>query len=199
MNDIMFPRPKVSLEDRECRYMQRGAILWLTGLSGAGKTTISIEIEKVLFENKHLVYVLDGDHIRRGLNSDLGFSAEDRRENIRRIGEVAKLFGDSAYIVIVAFISPFRDDREKIKNSCQSVRFIEVFVDCPLEVCESRDTKGLYKKARRGEIPAFTGISSPYEPPLNPDIRIRTDKCNVKESVHLVLDYLNENKVVGLI
>ena len=149
---------KVNLDQREARFQQKGTIVWLTGLSGAGKTTVSIALEKALFEHNALVTLMDGDVVRTGLNRDLGFSAKDRKENIRRIGEVAQLLAKQAFIVIVAFISPFREDRDRVRQSIDDGRFIEVFVDCPLAVCEERDTKGLYKKARKGEINDFTGI-----------------------------------------
>ena len=172
---------------------QKGTIIWITGLSGSGKTTLSLELEKTLREVGKLVYVLDGDMIRLGLNSDLGFTREDRKENIRRIGEVAKLFADAGFIVIVAFISPFREDRDRVRNVVQKGRFIEVFLDCPLEVCEKRDTKGLYKKARCGETKEFTGISSPYEKPENPEIRLRTGSQSVEECIQQALKYLEDS------
>ncbi|HIC44749.1 MAG TPA: adenylyl-sulfate kinase, partial [Sulfurimonas sp.] len=177
-------------EHREGKYLQNGTVLWLTGLSGSGKTTLANHLERILFDQGKLVYVLDGDKIRNGLSSDLGFSAEDRFENIRRIGEVARLFTDAGLIVIVAFISPFRKDRDSVRMAMTPGRFIEVFVDSPLEICEKRDTKGLYKKARAGMIEDFTGISSPYEPPLSAEVHLRTDKETIDESVGKVLHYL---------
>jgi len=165
------PAPhKVTRDQREERFKQTGTIIWLTGLSGSGKTTLSIALESVLFQQKALVTILDGDVVREGLNKDLGYSAEDRNENIRRVGEVVRLLAHQAFVVIAAFISPFREGRDRVRQSMDTGRFIEVYVDCPLEVCEERDTKGLYKKARNDDISDFTGISSPYEPPLNPDI-----------------------------
>jgi adenylylsulfate kinase len=186
---------KVNRDQREERFQQKGTIVWLTGLSGAGKTTVSIALENALFEQKTLVTILDGDVVRSGLNQDLGFSAEDRKENIRRIGEVAKLLANQAFVVIVAFISPFRDDRDWVRHSMDDGRFIEVFVDCPLMVCEERDTKGLYKKARKGEINDFTGISSPYEPPLSPEIHIKTSEHSVEDCVGQIIHSLEQARV----
>lgn len=186
---------KVNRDQREARFQQKGTIVWLTGLSGAGKTTVSIALESVLFEQKALVTILDGDVVRSGLNQDLGFSAEDRKENIRRIGEVAKLLANQTFVVIVAFISPFRKDRERVRQSMDDGRFIEVFVDCPLAVCEDRDTKGLYKKARKGEIKDFTGISSPYEPPMSPEIHIKTSEHSVEGCVGQIIHFLEQAKV----
>ena len=164
----------------------------MTGLSGAGKSTLAIGLKKRLIEKGHSVYLLDGDLIRKGLSSDLGYSSEDRSENIRRIGEVAKLFADASINTIVAFISPFKKDRDRVRKSVNSGQFIEVFLDCPLEICESRDTKGLYKKARNHEIEEFTGISSPYEVPLSPEIKLHTDQETVEQSIQKVLTYLEE-------
>jgi len=186
---------KVNLDQREARFQQKGTIVWLTGLSGAGKTTVSIALESVLFEQKALVTILDGDVVRSGLNQDLGFSAEDRKENIRRIGEVAQLLAQQAFVVIVAFISPFREDRDWVRQSMDDGRFIEVFVDCPLAVCEERDTKGLYKKARKGEISDFTGISSPYEPPMSPEIHIKTSEHSVEDCVGQIIHFLEQARV----
>ncbi len=187
---ILNSTSKVSQLQREKLFKQKGTIIWLTGLSGAGKTTLSIALERALFDQKVLVNLLDGDIIRSGLNKDLNFSSEDRCENIRRIGEVAKLFANQAFVVIVAFISPFRADRDRVRKSMAPGRFIEVFVDCPLEVCERRDTKGLYKKAREKEIQDFTGISSPYEPPESPEIHLYTSKQSVEECVEKMMSYL---------
>lgn len=183
---------KVTRTQREERFQQTGTILWFTGLSGSGKTTLSIALENLLFQRNALVTILDGDIVRSGLNQDLGFSAEDRKENIRRIGEVAKLLANQAFLVIVAFISPFREDRELIRQSVEDGRFIEVFIDCPLQVCEERDTKGLYKKARKGEIGDFTGISSPYEPPVSPEILLKTAENSVEECVGQIIQFLEQ-------
>lgn len=186
---------KIGLHDRETKYKQKGTVLWFTGLSGAGKTTLSSALEKTLFEHDALVTLLDGDIVRQGLNQDLGFSLEDRKENIRRIGEVAKLLANNAFIVIVAFISPLRADRDRVRALVEPGRFVEVFVDCPLDICEQRDTKGLYKKARAGEISNFTGISSPYEPPLNPEIHLHTDLESAQEDVAAIMAYLEKSAI----
>ncbi len=186
---------KISRRQREAHFQQTGTILWFTGLSGSGKTTLSIALEQALFQRNVLVTILDGDVVRSGLNQDLGFSAKDRKENIRRIGEVAKLLADQAFLVIVAFISPFRQDRDLIRQSVEDDRFIEAFIDCPLQVCEERDTKGLYKKARNGEISDFTGISSPYEPPTSPEIHIKTSEHSVEECVGQIIQYLERAEI----
>ena len=188
---------KVTRDQREERFKQTGTIIWLTGLSSSGKTTLSIALESVLFQQKALVTVLDGDVVRSGLNHDLGFSAKDRKENIRRIGEVALLLAHQALVVIVAFISPFREDRDRVRHSIDTGRFIEVFVDCPLSVCEERDTKGLYKKARNGDISDFTGISSPYEPPLDPEVHLKTSEQTVEECIETILECLEKKKFLN--
>jgi adenylylsulfate kinase len=155
----------------------------LTGLSGSGKSTLAKALEKRLVESGHLAYILDGDNIRHGLNRDLGFSAQDRTENIRRVAEVARLLNEAGVIVITAFISPYREDRAQARQIIGASRFAEIYVDAPLEVCESRDPKGLYKKARAGEIPQFTGISDPYEAPEAPELRLRTAEESVDQLV----------------
>src|SRR4029079_16991230 len=165
-------------------------VVWLTGLSGAGKSTIATELERELFSLGKFAYVLDGDNIRHGLGSDLGFSPKDRTENIRRVGEVAKLFADAGVICVTAFISPYRADRDLVRKIIPRDRFIEVFVNAPLDVCEQRDPKGLYAKARAKEIKEFTGISAPYEQPLKPELEVHTDQLTVAESVTRILDYL---------
>jgi len=187
---------KIPRSLRESKFHQKGSIVWITGLSGAGKSTLSLELEKRLLDKNTMAYTLDGDLVRQGLNSDLGFSREDRTENIRRIGEVARLFADAAFVVIVAFISPFRKDRDRVRESMDPGRFVEVFLDCPLDVCERRDPKGLYQKARRGEIEDFTGISSPYEPPVSAEVQLKTDQMTVDQCINKIFDYLNENKVL---
>lgn len=186
----------VSPEMREALLGQKGAVLWLTGLSGSGKSTLARAVEKTLVEKGHLAYVLDGDNIRHGLNRDLGFSPEERAENIRRVGEVAKLFADAGVIVITAFISPYRADRAAARK-IQGERFLEIFVDAPLEVCESRDPKGLYRKARAGEITDFTGLDAPYEPPEEPDLTIDTTKQSVEAAVEAILKELARRGILG--
>jgi len=185
--------------DREKRKMllnQKSACLWFTGLSGSGKSTLARSVEKALYGMGQLSYVLDGDNIRHGLNGDLGFSDEDRKENIRRIGEVSKLFVDAGLLTLTAFISPFRADREAVRNILEDGQFIEVYVDCPLDICEHRDVKGLYAKARKNEISAFTGISSPYETPETPEIRVNTGEESLKESTKIIIDYLKNNHII---
>lgn len=169
----------------------RACVVWFTGLSGSGKSTIARQLEADLVAQRRLAYVVDGDNLRLGLNRDLGFSAEDRQENIRRASAVAALFADAGLIVITTFISPFRADREKAREAIGRGRFVEVFVDAPLPICEQRDPKGLYRKARRGEIPEFTGISSPYEPPLSPDVVLRYDEA-VSVSVDRIVAHLTD-------
>jgi bifunctional enzyme CysN/CysC len=189
-DNIYWSRGKVTSRQRELRNAHLGCVLWLTGLSSAGKSTIANELERELFNLGRHVYVLDGDNIRHGLGSDLGFSPNDRTENIRRVGEVAKLFADAGVICITAFISPYREDRDMVRKILPEGRFIEVYVNAPLEVCEQRDPKGLYAKARAKEIKEFTGISAPYELPLKPEIELRTDQLTVAESVTRILEYL---------
>lgn len=193
MSDNLFwQESSITRVHREKIIGQKGKVLWFTGLSGAGKSTIANLVEKRLNEMGKLTYLLDGDNIRQGLNSNLGFSVEDRKENIRRVTEVSKLFLDAGIIAINCFISPFNEERENLRNIFLD-DFIEIFVDCPLEVCESRDTKGLYKKARLGEIKEFTGISSPYEKPQNPDVTISTHLYTVNQCVDIVMDFIFEN------
>jgi adenylylsulfate kinase len=194
--NIKWHHGKITKEDRVKLLNQKGVTIWLTGLSGSGKSTIAVELEHALIENRHLAYILDGDNIRHGLNKNLGFSPEDRTENIRRIGEVAKLFTDAGIITITAFISPYREDRDAVRKLLNNGEFIEVYVKCPLDVCEERDTKGLYKKARAGEVKDFTGISAPYEEPLNPELTIDSSKLTVEESTRTVLNYLEEKGYV---
>jgi adenylylsulfate kinase len=181
---------KVSTFDREQLLNQRSILLWFTGLSGSGKSTLATQVEYQLFQSKFKTYLLDGDNVRFGLNKNLGFSEEDRQENIRRIGEVSKLMVDAGLIVLSSFISPFRSDRDQIRQILGDEKFVEIFVDCPLEVCEQRDVKGLYQKARNGEIKNFTGIDSPYEKPENPHITVHTDKEDLTESVDKVIKYI---------
>lgn len=197
-SNITWHKGKITAEDRRKLIDQQGVTIWLTGLSGSGKSTIAVELEHALIENGHNSYILDGDNIRHGLNSNLGFSPEDRTENIRRIGEVAKLFTEANIINITAFISPYRDDRNTARGLQGDGDFIEVYVKCPVEVCEERDVKGLYKKARAGEIPEFTGISAPYEEPEGCEIMIDTSLLSVEESVRTIIGYLNENGYISL-
>ena len=180
---------KVTKADREKLLGQQPVILWFTGLSGSGKSTLSDRVEQELYNKGYKTYLLDGDNIRHGLNNNIDFTEEGRRENIRRIGEVSKLFLDAGIIVLTAFISPFREDRDRVRALVNPGEFIEIHVDCPLEVCESRDVKGLYAKARKGEIPNFTGISSPFEPPLQAEITVYTDTDTLDTCVNKILDY----------
>lgn len=196
-NNIAWHNSKVTRVDRQRLNGHKSCVLWLTGLSGAGKSTLAVEVEKELYKHQLLSYVLDGDNVRHGLNSDLGFSAEDRKENIRRIGEVSKLFVDAGLFVVTAFISPFREDRSRVRELFKYSEFIEVYVKCSLEECEKRDVKGLYKKARKGEINDFTGISSPYEPPIAPEVEVDTSKQAIEESVDKVISYLINNNYIN--
>lgn len=189
--NLFWSRGKVTYENRARRNGHPGVVVWLTGLSGSGKSTIATELERELFNMGKQVYVLDGDNIRHGLCSDLGFSPADRKENIRRVGEVAKLFADAGFICITAFISPYRADRDMVRRMLQPGRFVEVYLSAPLEVCEKRDVKGLYARARAKQIEEFTGITAPYEPPLNPEIILETDKLTVSECVTRIIDYLH--------
>ena len=190
--NLFKPDRLITRQKRENRNKHKSYIIWLTGLSGSGKSTIARELEKVLFEKNYQVMILDGDIVRFGLNSDLGFSLEDRQENIRRIGEAAKLLMEAGHITICAFISPYNSDRRRIRKIVPDGDFIETFVDCSLEECERRDPKGLYKKARSGLIQNFTGIDDPFEIPENPEISIDTEKLTVEKSVNKILEYLKE-------
>jgi len=189
--NITWHAGSVAREEREKLLGQRGVTLWLTGLSGSGKSTIAVAAERALIDRGHLAYVLDGDNVRHGLNKNLGFSPEDRTENIRRIGEVAKLFTEAGLIVFTSFISPYRSDRDAVRALMRDGDFVEAYVSAPLDTCEGRDVKGLYKKARAGQIPEFTGISAPYEAPERPELVIHTDRQSVEESVVQVIDYLS--------
>ena len=194
--NITWHETTVTAEDREKLLNQKGCVIWFTGLSGSGKSTLANAVEHVLHQQRHHTYVLDGDNVRHGLNKNLGFSPEDREENIRRVGEVAKLFADAGTVVMTAFISPYRADRDQARGLIVEGRFVEVFVDCPLEVCEERDTKGLYKKARAGEIKEFTGISAPYEPPLNPEVTVNTAELSIKECAETIVSALVKSGLV---
>ncbi|MEW9052910.1 MAG: adenylyl-sulfate kinase [Neobacillus sp.] len=190
--NITWHAATVTKADRRVQNGHGSAVLWFTGLSGSGKSTIANAVSSELYRLGINEYVLDGDNIRHGLNKDLGFSDYDRTENIRRIGEVAKLFVDSGAIVTTAFISPFRSDRDQVRALFEEGEFIEVFVSCPLDECEKRDPKQLYAKARRGEIKDFTGIDSPYESPERPEITVQSNLLSVKEAVDQILNYLKE-------
>lgn len=188
--NIVWHNASVSHNDRQQRNQHQALVLWYTGLSGSGKSTIANAVDALLFKKGCQTYVLDGDNVRHGLNGDLGFSDEDRVENIRRIGEVAKLFVDSGTIVSTAFISPFISEREMVKKALEPGQFIEVFIDTPIEVCEQRDPKGLYKKARAGEIKHFTGIDSDYQSPLSPQVHVKTQQQSIEECAQQIVDYL---------
>ncbi len=190
---------EVSREDRFTILRQRAATIWFTGLSGSGKSTIAVALERALYDLGKLSYRLDGDNVRLGINKNLGFSEQDRTENIRRIGEVAKLFGDAGVISLSSFISPYKADRDEVRHLHEQagLEFIEVFVDCSLAEAEKRDPKGLYKKARAGEIKNFTGIDDPYEAPTNPEIHLKTDEMTVEQEVQIVLDHLQQHGFIS--
>jgi adenylylsulfate kinase len=190
--NITWHDSHVERSDRERLLGQRGVTLWLTGLSGSGKSTVAVAAERALVDRGRMAYVLDGDNVRHGLNKNLGFSPEDRTENIRRIGEVAKLFTEAGVIVFTSFISPYRADRDAVRALMEPGDFVEAYVAASLDTCEGRDVKGLYKKARAGEIPEFTGISAPYEEPEKPELVIDTDQQSVEESVAQVVAFLEE-------
>ena len=197
--NITWHEGEVTPEERCKNLGQKGATLWMTGLSGSGKSTVAVALEQVLIQRNKHAYRLDGDNVRHGLNKNLGFSAEDRAENIRRIGEVAKLFADSGLITITSFISPYRADREiaRALHAEAGLPFFEIFVDCALDEAERRDPKGLYKKARAGEIKGFTGIDDPYEAPDAPELHLRTDQLSVAESVQALLDHLEQQGILS--
>ncbi|WP_316572585.1 adenylyl-sulfate kinase [Neobacillus sp. YIM B06451] len=195
---IVWHPAAMTKADRQNLNGHKSFVLWFTGLSGSGKSTLANEVDRQLYSMGVRSYVLDGDNIRHGLNKGLGFSKEDRIENIRRIGEVSRLFVDSGLVVLTAFISPFREDRSRVRELFEPGEFIEVFANCPLEVCEKRDVKGLYKKARRGEIREFTGIDSPYEVPFAPELSIDTSGASVEECARRVIRYLQNNGLIGL-
>jgi adenylylsulfate kinase len=196
MSNVVWHNTTVSQDDRTKLMQQKPFVLWFTGLSASGKSTIANIVEKKLFQMNHNTYLLDGDNIRHGLNNDLGFDEKSRVENIRRIGEVSKLFTDAGLIVLTAFISPFISDRNLVRNLFKDNIFLEVFIDSPLSVCEERDPKGMYKKAREGVIKNFTGISSPYEAPLNPDIHIKNNGISLNEASDQIIQFLKENKYI---
>ena len=192
MTNLFQQETLVSLEDRSRIKNQKPLVLWFTGLSGSGKSTIASSLNLLLAQNGFSSYMLDGDNIRLGINSDLDFSEEGRKENIRRIAEIAKLFADASEIVLCSFVSPFEEDRKQAKQAIGENLFIEIFVNCPLEECEKRDVKGLYKMARTGEILNFTGISSPYEEPKNPTIEIKSDQLSIDESVEEIYKIIKD-------
>ncbi|MCU7798286.1 MAG: adenylyl-sulfate kinase [Candidatus Thiodiazotropha sp. (ex Myrtea spinifera)] len=191
-SNIVWHSHPVDQQVRSEQKFQRPLVIWFTGLSASGKSTIAGALEQILTRQNYHTYLLDGDNVRHGLNNDLGFSHEDRQENIRRVGEVAKLMADAGLIALAAFISPFRDDRRLVREILPEGQFIEVFVDAPLTVCQERDPKGLYAKAVRGEIKQFTGIDSPYEIPEKPEVHIRAGEVSVAEAVNQLLSYLHE-------
>jgi adenylylsulfate kinase len=195
--NVTWHHGQVTRAEREKLLEQRGVTVWLTGLSGSGKSTLAVAAERALVSRGRLAYVLDGDNVRHGLNKNLGFGPADRTENIRRIGEVAKLFCDAGLIVFTSFISPYRADRDAVRTLMPPGDFVEVFVDASVETCEGRDVKGLYKRARAGEIPEFTGISAPYEPPLYPELVLDTNRQSVDESVGAILRYLEDKGYLG--
>ncbi|MHC5115330.1 MAG: adenylyl-sulfate kinase [Planctomycetota bacterium] len=196
--NITWHEGTVTRDERRKNLGQKGATVWFTGLSGSGKSTVAVALEQVLMQRGKHAYCLDGDNVRHGLNKNLGFSADDRAENIRRIGEVAKLFADSGMITIASFISPYREDRDAARklHDEAGLSFLEVYIDCPLEVAEERDPKGLYVKARAGEIKGFTGIDDPYEAPEQAELIVRTDQMSVAESVQAVLGLLEERSLL---
>ncbi|WP_339801831.1 adenylyl-sulfate kinase [uncultured Marinobacter sp.] len=195
-SNIVWHNHKVSRSDRAHNKNQRPCLLWFTGLSGSGKSTIANALDVALHQRGYHTFLLDGDNVRHGLNRDLGFSDDDRVQNIRRIGEVSKLFTDAGLIVLSAFISPFSSDRRLVRNLFPAGEFIEVFMDTPLETCEQRDPKGLYQKARAGEIKDFTGIDSPYETPARPELRLDTSTQDVETCVNGVIDYLKSRNMI---
>lgn len=195
-NNITWHDSEVTKEERQNRNGHKSAVIWFTGLSGSGKSTVSVALEKALFNEGKQTYRLDGDNVRHGLNKNLGFSPEDRTENIRRIGEVAKLMVDAGSITVTAFISPYKQDRDNVRAILEDEEFIEVYTKCSVEECENRDPKGLYKKARSGEIPEFTGISAPYEAPDHPEIILDTEHESIDQSVDRVIQYLKQHQYI---
>jgi adenylylsulfate kinase len=196
--NITWHEGHVTREERSAMLKQKGATLWFTGLSGSGKSTVAFTLEHALVQSGVLAYVLDGDNIRHGLNRNLGFSAADREENIRRIGEVAKLFADCGVITATSFISPYRKDRDAVRalHDAGQLRFVEIHLATPIETCEQRDPKGLYKKARAGELKGFTGIDDPYEPPLNPELTIDATSTSPQDAAVLILEYLRKEGII---
>jgi len=195
--NVVWHNATVTRESREALNKHKSAVLWFTGLSGSGKSTLAHAVEELLYQQVSRTFVLDGDNVRHGLCGDLGFSITDRTENIRRVGEVAKLFVEGGLIVLTAFISPLRSDRNAVRNLMPHGEFIEIYCAASLAVCESRDVKGLYKKARSGEIPEFTGISSPYEEPVNPEISVNTGELPLDECAKKVIECLKERGILS--
>lgn len=195
-DNVVWHSHEVTKQSRAQQKKQKPCILWFTGLSASGKSTVADALEQKLFEMGHHTYLLDGDNVRHGLNKDLGFSDRERVENIRRIGETAKLFTDAGLIVLSAFISPFRSDRQMVRSLVEKTEFVEIFMSTPLRVCENRDPKGLYKKARDGQIKNFTGIDSEYEVPVSPEITLNTDESDVNECVNNIIDFLKSNEII---
>ena len=198
MSNVVWHKTTVSKTDREQSISQKPFLLWFTGLSASGKSTIANIVEQKLFQLNYKTYLLDGDNVRHGLNKDLGFDEISRVENIRRIGEVSKLFNDAGLIVLTAFISPFKSDRKMVRDLFEGRDFLEVYIDASLEVCENRDPKGMYKKARSGEIKEFTGISSPYEAPENPEIYVLNNEISLDEASNQIIDYLTKNNYINI-
>ncbi|VAW87306.1 Adenylylsulfate kinase [hydrothermal vent metagenome] len=196
-SNVVWHQATITREKREELNKHKSAVLWFTGLSGAGKSTLALAVEEQLYQRGCRTFVLDGDNVRHGLCGDLGFSIEDRTENIRRVGEVAKLFTEGGLIVLTAFISPLRSDRESARNVMPHGDFLEIYCDATLAVCEGRDVKGLYKKARSGEIPEFTGISSPYEAPVNPELSVPTGELSLEESAQKVIELLLARNIIS--
>ena len=194
--NIVWHHATVTRERRNQQNSHKSAVIWFTGLSGSGKSTLAHAVEELLHQKGCKTFVMDGDNVRHGLSADLRFSDEDRKENLRRIGEVSILFIEAGTIVLTAFISPFREDREWVRSLIPHGDFLEVYVDCPIEVCEERDVKGLYRRARAGEVKEFTGISSPYELPEKPELTVNTEQETFEESVQKVINLLNERSIV---
>ena len=197
MENIVWHKSTINSDKRKLLLNQKPFVLWFTGLSASGKSTIANIVEQKLYDLNYNTYLLDGDNVRHGLNNDLGFDEKSRIENIRRIGEVSKLFNDAGLIVLTAFISPFISDRELVKELFDDGKFLEVFIDSSLDVCEKRDPKGMYMKARSGEIKNFTGISSPYEQPLNPDIHVINNDVSLEDVSNQIIKYLIDNKYIN--
>lgn len=194
--NITWHASEVTKEERQQRKNHKSAVIWFTGLSGSGKSTISVALEKALYNQQVHTYRLDGDNVRHGLNKNLGFSPDDRTENIRRIGEVSKLMVDAGLVTVTAFISPYQADRDVVRELLAEDEFIEVYTSCSLDECEARDPKGLYQKARNGEIQGFTGINAPYEEPQNPEIVIDTEQYSVEAAVTQIIDYLKTHQYI---